>query len=61
MTSRTTGERIAIMSSGGSPRNEGSLETKEYRFDRRIKLVRRTDVEKLAALMQRLKNGVAPR
>jgi len=37
------------------------LETQEYMLDRRIKLVRRTDVEKLAASMQRLRNGLAPR
>jgi hypothetical protein len=40
---------------------EGVLETQEYMLDRRIKLVRRTDVEKLAASMQRLRNGLAPR
>ena len=40
---------------------EGVLETQEYMLDRRIKLVRRTDVEKLAASMQRLRSGLAPR
>ena len=39
---------------------EGVLKTKEYMLDRRVKLMRRTDVEKLAASMQRLKNDVAP-
>jgi hypothetical protein len=39
---------------------EGVLKTKEYMLDRRVKLVRRTDVEQLAASMQRLKDDVAP-
>jgi hypothetical protein len=39
---------------------EGVLKTKEYMLDRRMKLVRRTDVEKLAASMQLLKDDVAP-
>ncbi len=39
---------------------EGVLKTKEYMLDRRVKLVRRTDVEKLAASMQLLKDDVAP-
>ena len=39
---------------------EGVLKTKEYMLDRRVKLVRRTDVEKRASSMQRLKDDVAP-
>ncbi len=39
---------------------EGVLKTKEYMLDRRVKLVRRTGVEQLAASMQRLKDDVAP-
>ena len=41
--------------------DEGVLETLEYMLDRRVKLVRRADVEKLAASMQRLRSGLAPR
>ena len=40
---------------------EGVLEMKEYMLDRRIKLVRRTDVEKLAASIQLLRSGLTPR
>ena len=39
---------------------EGVLNTKEYMLDRRVKLVRRTDVETLTASVQRLKDDVAP-
>lgn len=38
--------------------SEGTLETRDYPLDKRIKLVRRSDVEQLAATLQ-LRDGVA--
>jgi hypothetical protein len=39
---------------------EHVLKTKPYMLDRRIKLVKRRDVEKLADSIQRLRDGMPP-